>query len=102
MAATTVRNLRDGGFDRSNPDHVYIGRASSQRGLAASRWANPFPVKSEGERELALQGYAMHLEHQPALKAAIPELRGKTLWCWCAPKACHGHLLAALADKVPA
>ncbi|MBA3285144.1 MAG: DUF4326 domain-containing protein, partial [Nitrosopumilus sp.] len=27
------------------------------------------------------------------------ELRGKTLGCWCRPDACHGDLLAELADN---
>jgi hypothetical protein len=25
--------------------------------------------------------------------AALPELRGKQLLCFCAPQACHGHVL---------
>ena len=36
---------------------------------------------------------------QPALLAALPELRGKRLGCWCAPQACHGDVLAQLADQ---
>jgi len=30
--------------------------------------------------------------------AALPELRGKVLGCWCAPKACHGDVLVSLAN----
>ena len=29
--------------------------------------------------------------------AALPELRGKILGCWCAPKVCHGDVLVELA-----
>ncbi len=29
---------------------------------------------------------------------ALPELKDKTIACWCHPKACHGDVLAALAD----
>jgi len=36
---------------------------------------------------------------QPELIAAIPELKGKVLGCWCKPKACHGNFLAELADN---
>jgi hypothetical protein len=35
---------------------------------------------------------------QPALLAALPELAGRTLGCWCAPRACHGDVLARLAN----
>ena len=31
--------------------------------------------------------------------AALPELRGKDLVCWCAPLACHGDLLLRLAGE---
>lgn len=27
------------------------------------------------------------------------ELRGKVLGCWCAPKMCHGDVLAELAER---
>ena len=30
--------------------------------------------------------------------AALPELRGKDLVCWCAPEACHGDVLLELAN----
>ena len=100
MTETTVRNLRDGGYDPTNPDHVYIGRANPRRRLKASKWANPYPVESEDQRLPVITRYGEHLEMRPDLKAAIPELRGKVLWCWCHPKACHGHLLAGLANQV--
>jgi hypothetical protein len=29
----------------------------------------------------------------------VPELRGRTLACWCAPELCHGDVLAELADE---
>jgi len=30
--------------------------------------------------------------------AALPELRGQDLVCWCAPEACHGDILLELAN----
>jgi hypothetical protein len=30
--------------------------------------------------------------------AALPELRGKDLACWCAPERCHGQVLLELAN----
>lgn len=33
----------------------------------------------------------------PRTAAALPELAGKTLGCWCAPRPCHGDVLVRLA-----
>jgi hypothetical protein len=34
------------------------------------------------------------------LRAEVPApQRGKVLGCWCAPKACHGDVLARIADE---
>jgi len=36
---------------------------------------------------------------QPELiERAKRELRGRTIACWCKPEACHGDILAELAD----
>lgn len=81
------------------PVDVYIGRAC--RGWQASKWANPFklPTKpSEEQRAECLEKYAKWIVERPDLMAAIGELRGKTLGCWCAPKPCHGDILKALAE----
>ncbi len=43
--------------------------------------------------------YEQWLLQQPELMAALPELRGKVLGCWCSPNACHGDVLARLADS---
>lgn len=102
---TTVRNLKDrrgGGYDPTNPEHVYIGRSNSRYGVKASKWANPFLLKHESQRQNVIAKYGAYLRRNPDLMAALPELRGKTLWCYCAPKACHGDLLARLADGVAA
>ena len=70
---------------------VYIGRPS--------KWGNPFAIGADGTREQVIKKYRRWLIAQPALMAALPELRGKTLGCWCAPQACHGDVLADLADE---
>jgi hypothetical protein len=49
-----------------------------------------------------VQRYREWLMHQPALLGALDELRGKRLGCWCklrGDEACHGDVLAELADK---
>jgi Domain of unknown function (DUF4326) len=69
---------------------VYIGRPS--------KWGNPFVLGKDGTREQVIAKYRCWLLTQPALMAALPELRGKTLGCWCAPHACHGDVLVELAN----
>ncbi|HTU90417.1 MAG TPA: DUF4326 domain-containing protein [Gemmataceae bacterium] len=69
---------------------VYIGRPS--------KWGNPFVIGKDGTREEVIAKYEAWFIRQPALMAALPELRGKVLGCWCAPHACHGDILARLAD----
>lgn len=80
---------------------VYIGRAIPARGFEASPWANPFKIANESERAAAVAKYEQWLRNQPGLMLRLRELRGLTLGCWCAPKVCHGHVLARLADALP-
>jgi len=68
---------------------VYIGRPS--------KWGNPFVIGRDGTREQVIARYEQWLLEQPELVAALGELAGKTLGCWCAPRACHGDVLARLA-----
>lgn len=77
---------------------VYIGRPS--------KWGNPFTLpdgvarKDDGTaRARVIAQYRTWIKTQPLLLAALPELRGKTLGCWCAPKACHGDVLLELANE---
>jgi len=74
---------------RSKHD-VYIGRPS--------KWGNPFEIGKDGDRAEVIQKYREWVATQPNLMAALPELRGKVLGCWCAPKACHGDVLVSLAN----
>jgi hypothetical protein len=71
---------------------VYVGRG---RG---SRWGNPFKSPDDGTREEVIAKYEQRLMNQPELIAALPELRGKVLGCWCAPKPCHADVLLRLAN----
>ena len=72
------------------PYDVYIGRPS--------KWGNPFKVGRDGTRDQVIARYQAWLHTQPQLLAALPELAGKTLGCWCAPNRCHGDVLARLTD----
>jgi Domain of unknown function (DUF4326) len=83
---------------RREPYDVYIGRAVPSYGLRASKWANPFRIDRDGTREEVIAKYERWLRSRPELIAALPELRGRVLGCWCAPEGCHGDVLARLAN----
>lgn len=70
---------------------VYIGRPS--------KWGNPFEIGKDGTRKEVIEKYQVWLLNQPDLVSGLPELRGKILGCWCKPQACHGDILAKLANN---
>lgn len=102
MTIATVVNVRMVNGERPEFD-VYIGRANGRAGFKKSKWANPFPVKQfGGNHRLAVEAYRDWIETQHDLLAAIPELVGKRLGCWCAPEPCHGDVLARYANAYAA
>ncbi|MHB1612095.1 MAG: DUF4326 domain-containing protein, partial [Sulfobacillus sp.] len=68
---------------------VYVGRPSI--------WGNPFTIGRDGSRADVIAAYRHWIMREPKLLARIPELRGKILGCWCAPRPCHAEVLAELA-----
>ena len=81
---TTVVNRRDSEFD------VYIGRPS--------KWGNPFKIGRDGSRRKGIDLYRTWIQATPELMAALDELRGRRLGCWCAPLPCHGDVLVEMLD----
>jgi len=78
---------------KKEPFQVYIGRPS--------KWGNPFQIGPDGTREEVIRKYRVWILEQPGLlKAIVPELKGKTLGCWCHPNFCHGDILATIADTM--
>lgn len=83
---------------RRAPFDVYIGRPS--------KWGNPYShlpdtlarFRTESRQE-ALEKYEAYIRSSPELIAALVEIRGKTLGCWCHPKPCHGSILLRLAEE---
>jgi hypothetical protein len=76
---------------------VYIGRGS--------RWGNPYSHKVGtlaehvvGSRTEAIQKFEEYLLSNEELMASLPDLKGKTLGCWCKPKSCHGDILLRYAN----
>ena len=70
---------------------LYIGRPG--------KWGNPFVIGRDGTRDEVVAKYRAWVVRQPALMAALPELRGKHLVCWCAPQRCHAEVLIDLANR---
>jgi hypothetical protein len=70
---------------------VYIGRGS--------KWGNPFPVTDKCPRERAILKYEVWIRRRPDLLAALPELAGKVLGCYCHPLPCHGEVLIRLLEE---
>jgi hypothetical protein len=75
---------------KKEPFDVYIGRGS--------KWGNPFIIGKDGTREEVISKYEMHIMEHPTLINELPELIGKTLGCWCKPKACHGDILVIMVE----
>ena len=99
MNQTRVVNLHGNWAQRYSPGFVYIGRGVG--GFARSKWANPYRIGKTCTREQSIEKYRKRLQGKPDLLAALPELRGKLLGCWCYPLPCHGNVLAELADAEP-
>lgn len=75
---------------------IYIGRGT--------KWGNPYGDKPGpgvlyvvADRAAAVAGYRKHILGRPDLLAQVRELIGKQLVCSCAPRQCHGEVLAELA-----
>jgi len=87
-------------MDKPTPYYdIYIGRENRHLNLEGSKWGNPFRMKNESEREGVLARYEEHIESSPELLAALPELEGKVLGCYCVPKKCHGGVLIKLYER---
>jgi hypothetical protein len=106
QSKTTVINVKDKEAVKEAQDqgnYVYVGRHSDP---SIGKWGNPFTHESSylaailvSTREEAVERYRNYIIQRSDLMAALPELRGKVLGCWCAPKPCHAYILAELADK---
>lgn len=76
---------------KREPYDVYIGRGS--------KWGNPFIIGVDGVRTEVIAKYRNWALRRPMLLEALPELEGKTLGCWCAPRPCHGDVLLELVSQ---
>lgn len=75
---------------RNQPHDVYIGRPS--------KWGNPFVIGKHGDRSQVIEKYRHWIFTRDDLLADLEELKGKRLACYCAPRPCHGDVLAELCN----
>ena len=54
---------------------------------------------ADGSRDEVIAKYRAWIVRQPALMAALHELRSKDLICWCVPERCHADVLIELANR---
>lgn len=83
---TEVVNARDSAYD------VLIARPS--------KWGNPFRIGRDGNRDQVIKMYEVHIRRRPDLIAALTELAGKRLGCYCKPLPCHGDVLLKLLAEI--
>lgn len=76
---------------KKEPYDVYIGRPT--------KWGNPFKIGDNGTREEVIEKYRKYILSNKLLMLDVHTLKDKVLGCWCKPEACHGDVLAELADK---
>lgn len=76
---------------KKDPFDIYIGRPG--------KWGNPFVLGKDGSREEVIAKYEQYVLGNQSLLESLPELRDKRLGCLCKPQACHGDVLARLADQ---
>ncbi|MEZ5184769.1 MAG: DUF4326 domain-containing protein [Candidatus Nanopelagicales bacterium] len=85
----TVVNLR--AVDLQDGDVVRIDRRTE--------WGNPYRIGPDGNRARVIEAYRLWIGTRPDLLERLPELAGKRLACWCAPRACHGDVLGELVGQ---
>lgn len=86
---TTVVNLKHEPYD------VYIGRAGKgQDGYLG----NPFRLEREEDRDAVLEAFRNYFVDRVVKDAEyrkrVTALKDKRLGCFCAPKKCHGDVIA--------
>ena len=82
-----------------SPEWAATPEAGRVRIDRRTKWGNLYRIGPHGERDQVIADYRAWLRRQPdVVAAARAELRGKVLGCWCAPLACHGDVLAAIAE----
>ena len=66
----------------------------------STRWGNPFHLDVDGTRDEVCDSFEYYAQWRLLVQPTwLMFLRGKNLYCTCAPKRCHGDTLLKLANK---
>jgi len=95
MSETRVVNIFKEPYD------VYIGRAGKgQSGF----YGNPIILQKGEERGATIERFKAYfydrIEKDLEYKNKVEQLKGKTLGCFCHPKACHGDVYKEYLDSL--
>jgi hypothetical protein len=70
---------------------TYIGRGSA--------WGNPFVMGRDGDRESVIRKFEVYARQRLVEEPDwLAPLRGRDVVCFCAPLACHGHVIQILIE----
>lgn len=110
-----VSKLTRVGHCKADETDVYAGRGPDGRHMLSDvrpgerGWlGNPFTLEDHS-REESIQRFRDHftdkIQHDGAFAAAVADLSGKTLGCWCQrldenTPACHAEVIAETADEL--
>lgn len=88
---------------KGNKNIVYVGPAVDNKHwkLPRSKWANPIPLSScKNNHDECLRRFRGYVHSRSDLMAALPELRGKQLGCFCDDtRHCHARVLADMVNE---
>ena len=84
-----------------DPYDVYIGRGLCPKTGKLGDLGNPFKVSRDGAQALTRFVRMLGELREGELSRLIGPLDGKVLGCWCIGPACHGEVLAKLANGMP-
>jgi Zn finger protein HypA/HybF involved in hydrogenase expression len=95
--------VSDGGDESGEETRLVNMAARGREGVTpidrSTQFGNPFQLEKDGgdyTREQSIEAYRVWFAEQledDEFRAAVEDLRGKTLGCWCAPKGCHGDVV---------
>lgn len=102
------------GHTKADATDVYVGRGPGGRDMTETPvgergWlGNPFTLDDyERGESVALfrDAFKTRLDEDDEFRAAVQDLHGKTLGCWCQRldddlPACHGQVIAEFADRL--
>jgi hypothetical protein len=99
--ADEIKKAMDSGtmvyIGHSMKNHRFYNVRKKWGWLEDSFWRNK---NMTGSRATRLSRFELDLIVNAEMKKRLPELKGKTLACWCKPEPCHGDILIEHVEKL--